>query len=703
MTKTSTEILTTMMGDAPSQADLLEAARIARYQRVAGGVFVATLAMLAFMTVLALMQSDRTAKQEDLVGRALSQLSPLDKSASQAFMGAPAAFMELEASSDSLIKNLNALRLGDDSMSVEAAPSEMQADVQTAVSSAEKISKNVKIMVVQKAVLTGLGEELRTLSQRVPELLGGTESVLSLKLQKNASAKEIAMAGEFVLLAQRVSKSTNGFLMDGGLNADAVAALEKDLAAIREMGVRLKDGEPNLKLKPSREKDIDERISGVLQVQADIGKQTVNVVSNLAGIAAAQLAKNQIVVEVGTQQKQLEQLRRKLSKQVEIDDWMIVSLVLTSLLSLLAVVTLVYLKVLDGRRRQIEAEKGKLAAQAHELEARRVNKANQAAILRLMNEMQKIAAGDLTHEVTVTEDITGAIADSVNYTVEEIRALVGHVKKASTLVTSTTGQVESSSTQLLSLANQQLVDIHQAGKAVLSMAERITDVSRLADESSDVAKQFLLAANSGLSAVQSTMGGMNTIRNQIQETAKRMKRLGESSQEIGEITDLISDITEQTNVLALNAAIQAASAGEAGRGFTVVAEEVQRLAERSGDATRQITNLVKAIQADTQEVVASMEASTRGVVAGAQLSENAGEALAEIDRISQQLTDLIGRISVTTTSEAKEANAVASTIQSIFVSTKKTSDGTKANADMVRELSAVASELKKSVARFKLA
>jgi twitching motility protein PilJ len=280
---------------------------------------------------------------------------------------------------------------------------------------------------------------------------------------------------------------------------------------------------------------------------------------------------------------------------------------------------------------------------------------------------------------------------------------VGNVQKTSTLVASTTSEVEASSRQLLTAANQQLIDIHQAGQAVLAMADRINKASGLADESANVAKQFLTAANSGLSAVQSTMGGMNTIRNQIQETAKRMKRLGESSQEIGEITDLISDITEQTNVLALNAAIQAASAGEAGRGFTVVAEEVQRLAERSGDATRQITNLVKAIQADTQEVVASMELSTHGVVAGAQLSENAGSALAEIDRISHQLTTMIEHISNATANEAKEANAVASTIQNIFAGTERTSNGTKANAQMVRELSTMAEELKKSVSRFKLA
>jgi twitching motility protein PilJ len=270
-------------------------------------------------------------------------------------------------------------------------------------------------------------------------------------------------------------------------------------------------------------------------------------------------------------------------------------------------------------------------------------------------------------------------------------------------VTETTQQVEQTSTELLAASTEQLREIRETGESVLQMAGRINDVSSQAQQTAQVARQSLQAAETGLTAVQNAIGGMNSIRDQIQETSKRIKRLGESSQEIGEITELISDITEQTNVLALNAAIQAASAGEAGRGFSVVAEEVQRLAERSGDATRQIAAIVRTIQTDTQDAVAAMERSTQGVVEGARLSDAAGSALGDIDRVTRELSELIAQISSQALREADSANVVAANIQHIFAVTEQTGEGTRSTAQMVRELSRTAEELKASVARFKVA
>jgi twitching motility protein PilJ len=356
----------------------------------------------------------------------------------------------------------------------------------------------------------------------------------------------------------------------------------------------------------------------------------------------------------------------------------------------------------EHSQRTAEMTRQQVVAARSQEDAKRVNDANQAAILRLMNELQNVAEGDLTQQATVTEDITGAIADSVNYTVEELRNLVAQVQGTASRVTETTQLVDATSTELMAASSEQLREIRDTGESVLQMAGRINEVSAQAQQTAQVARQSLSATESGLRAVQDTIGGMNAIRDQIQDTSKRIKRLGESSQEIGEITELISDITEQTNVLALNAAIQAASAGEAGRGFSVVAEEVQRLAERSADATRQIAALVKTIQTDTQDAVSAMERSTQGVVEGTRLTDAAGTALNDIDRVSRQLSDLITHISSQALGEAQSANVVAANIQHIFAVTEQTGEGTRSTAQMVRELSHTAEELKQSVARFKI-
>ncbi len=371
-------------------------------------------------------------------------------------------------------------------------------------------------------------------------------------------------------------------------------------------------------------------------------------------------------------------------------------------LLVLAVAGLLRLFVLAQTYRSREAEAQRARAELQEREAKRVNDNNQAAILRLMNELQVVSEGDLTQQATVTEDMTGAIADSVNYTVEELRSLVAQVQHVVQRVMRTTQQVEHTSLELLAASGAQVREIRETGDSVLKMVGSITEVSGQAQSSAEVAHQTLQATAGGLVAAQNSISGMNAIRDQIQETSKRIKRLGESSQEIGEITELITDITEQTHVLALNAAIQAASGGEAGRGFSVVAEEVQRLAERSGDATRQISALVRAIQTDTQDAVAAMERSTYGVVEGARLTDAAGHALQDIDRVTRELAHLTERISAQTTHDAQAAKVVAANIQHILAVTEQTSAGTQSTAQVVRELSLTAEELRTSVARFKV-
>jgi twitching motility protein PilJ len=303
---------------------------------------------------------------------------------------------------------------------------------------------------------------------------------------------------------------------------------------------------------------------------------------------------------------------------------------------------------------------------------------------------------------TVTEEITGAVADSINYTAEELHKLVTRITEASEQMGIATRDSEGMAQRLLLATQEQVKEIKDAEESVQLIARSISEVDTAATQAAEVGRHTLVVTNQGALAVRNSIAGMDGIREHIQETSKRIKRLGESSQEIGEIVDLISDITEQTNVLALNAAIQAASAGEAGRGFSVVAEEVQRLAERSGEATKQIGALVKTIQSDTQDAVAAMEMSTLGVVEGAKLSEVAGQSLKEIEQVSNELAALISSISVSTQVQTEMAGEVASVMQDIMDISEQTTEGTRLTSDSAARLTSLAAGLKDSVAGFKL-
>lgn len=327
---------------------------------------------------------------------------------------------------------------------------------------------------------------------------------------------------------------------------------------------------------------------------------------------------------------------------------------------------------------------------------------NQLAVLELLDEMGDLSEGDLTVRAQVKETITGAIADSVNYTIDSLRDVVVEINRATEQVNAATEAAKGTSVALLEAAEIQSQQITDTTKAVDGMASSIRLVSTNANEAAEVAQRSLHTATQGSQAVQNTIAGMNGIREQIQETSKRIKRLGESSQEIGEIVELISEITEQTNILALNAAIQAASAGEAGRGFTVVAEEVQRLAERSSEATKQISAIVKIIQTDTHSAVAAMEKSTEGVVEGAKLSDAAGKALTEIETVTTNLARLIQSISNATEAQTNTATQVTQNMQQIQEITTLTTDGTKQTTESIMQLTALADDLRKSVAGFKL-
>ena len=671
-------------------------------QRLASGLVIGGLFALLIGTVLALTAADRSSSQIAATGQAQMQSQRLAKAVSLAVIGTPSAFEEVKDSASVLARNVRALRNGDGD--IAAVSPALQEQVNGLIPLVDKAEKNAAAVLAQQRLLMQATQALNGINRQIGNVQETTDSLIAMKLQSGGSAHELSALGQLLLLTQRIGGNANEFLTISreGIGPDAADSLAKDLDRGNTMVQGLANGSAELRLPGSRDPASAELLKTLTGQYGELRAHAGTILSNLPNLDSSRQAQDAIIEDSGPLRQGLDTLQQRLAASGGFTALHAGVIAVGALLMLVGGAALLRLFVHGQVTRSQLAAAQRAEAEHQEQEAKRVNDANQAAILRLMNELQTVAEGDLTQQATVTEDITGAIAASVNYTVEELRTLVSQVQGTVSRVTDTTQQVEATSTELLAASTEQLREIRETGESVLQMAGRINDVSAQAQATAEVARRSLQAAESGRNAVQNTIGGMNAMREQIQETSKRIKRLGESSQEIGEITELISDITEQTNVLALNAAIQAASAGEAGRGFSVVAEEVQRLAERSGDATRQIATLVKAIQTDTQDAVAAMERSTQGVVESTKLSDAAGAALADIDRVTHQLSELIAQISQQALAEAQSANVVASNIQHIFAVTEQTGEGTRSTAQMVRELSRTADELKASVARFKI-
>lgn len=657
--------------------------------KILGAVFFLILLIIAVLVARDNRDSAQATAYVAAAGEMRMLSQRLAKASSLALQGNPDAFAQLKESRATFADLMEKVTRGGEigSVSVPASPLSVQAQLDALNERWTQTDKDAATVIGQEKNLIELGRNVASIDDNNAVMLELTEQVAGLKLQAGSGARDIAAANQLVMLTQRIAKNASALLVGAEINPEVAFLLGKDTNNFRELlqglGRGAGEGDTRAKIEALEAafKDYEAAISGIL--------------GNMQPLVLSKQAGSRIFRDSEELLKSADELVRGYQEAFSGRLLFILSVLVLVVLAIVVLGMLVRVYRDDAERRTLEVEKQRLGSE-------QVNRENQDAILRLMNELGDLADGDLTVTATVSENITGAIADSINYTIEELRVLVGRINDAANRVTAATEIARQTSAELLNAAERQSVEIQEVGQSALDMARSMSEVSNNAAQSAQVAKQSLEAAEKGTQAVEDSIKGMNEIRNQIQETSKRIKRLGESSQEIGEIVELISDITEQTNVLALNAAIQAASAGDAGRGFTVVAEEVQRLAERSGEATKQIAAIVKTIQTDTQDAVSAMEQSTQGVVEGAKLSDAAGQALSEIGQVSRDLADLIQRISSSTQSQADSATQVARLMQDILRVTEQTTAGTQRTAEAVDELSALASELKGSVAGFKV-
>ncbi|TMG97498.1 MAG: methyl-accepting chemotaxis protein [Betaproteobacteria bacterium] len=655
------------------------------------------LLLLTFLAlaVLMLFLDGRTASQQTASFATAVDMQMLSqrvtRSSVLATQGQSGAVQAVRESRDRFQEDLNAFLNGGSmrgvSLDVAQEPSVVET-LQAIKVRWERVNAAVERIVGSETTLVAVAKGNEAVGESSRGLAELAQQAGQQLLQAGGSPRDVELTTQLAGLTQRIAKNVGTLTSADDVDPDIAAALNKDTAAFRDTLAALSRSADALRQSSGRGDEARATL-------AEISKRATKLDAGVSAIAANAQRLGVAKQSVRTINADGEPLYADTTKLVGdfegsgkthiVTFW---AAIIFGALALACLVLLGFIAREDARGR------------AHDSEGE--NKRNQEAILRLLNEMGNLADGDLTVQASVTEDVTGAIADSINFTIEELRTLVKGINSATDQVTKATQETQAISNRLFEASQRQNKEIQHASASVLTMAQSISEVAQNAAQSAKVAQVQLSAAEKGGSAVQNQIAGMNEIRTQIQETSKRIKRLGESSLEIGEIVELISDITEQTNVLALNAAIQAASAGEAGRGFTVVAEEVQRLAERSGEATKQIEAIVKTIQSDTQDAVAAMDRSTVGVVEGAKLSDAAGQALAEIQSVSRELAELIGRISAQTQTQSASVADVTRGMQGILKITEETTEGTKQTNVSIGQLTKLAAELRSSVAGFKV-
>jgi twitching motility protein PilJ len=602
--------------------------------------------------------------------------------------GNATAFVRLRALRDEFDRSLQRLQQGDPAAGLPPVPEEIAAELAAVQGAWADYRLNLNSIIGGEEAVLAVSQYFEVINESIPELTVLSDDVVQSLIEAGADPRQVYIASRQLMLAQRVQNNLTGVLEGGIAAASAADRFGRDAAEFGRVLEGMIRGFPALGIVQVADPEAQTRLREVAMLFSMVSDNVGGILEVAPQLFEIKEAAEQVEGFSGDMLAVTTDLESALvAAGGRLDLWVFAGY-LFGALSLATLMLLGYSLYQDTRRR--------LAVTTEQ------NRRNQRAILRLLDEMTNLAEGDLTVHATVTEDITGAIADSVNYAIDALRSLVTTINQTAMQVSTAAVKTQSTALRLADASNHQAREIASASASITDMADSIEQVSRNAETSAEVAQKSVEIAGKGALTVRKTIDGMDTIREQIQETSKRIKRLGESSQEIGDIVGLINDIADQTNILALNAAIQASAAGEAGRGFAVVADEVQRLAERSANATKQIEALVKTIQADTNEAVISMEHSTANVVNGAKLALDAGDALNEIEGVSHQLAELIATISHAARQQAAVAQNVSNTMNVIQEITMQTSDGTNETAVSIGNLTNLATELRKSVAGFKL-
>lgn len=618
--------------------------------------------------------------------RVLSQR--IAKNSAEAAVGKGQAFALLKEARNDFETRWGYLHNGNPATQLPPAPQAVAAEMDAVAQVWQSLRADASVIVDSEQTVVSLHEVATVLADSIPQLQGVFEEVVEILLENEAPAEQVAVAQRQILLAERIMRSANTVLAGAENAVIAADSFGRDARLFGRVLSAMREGSVAMQINPVLDEEAFERLTEAVELFTDVSGSVDSILQTSPELFMVREAANGIFTDSQTLLDKVSILAESFEKRAESRG---INTLFGYVLGALALAAIIFIGLVSMRETRM-----RLA------ETAATNDRNQAAILRLLDEIGDLADGDLTVQATVTEDFTGAIADSINFTIDQLRELVSTINGTAVQVASAAQDTQATAAHLAEAAEHQAQEIAGASAAINEMAVSIDQVSANAAESAAVAERSVAIANKGSEVVNNTIIGMDNIREQIQDTSKRIKRLGESSQEIGDIVSLINDIADQTNILSLNAAIQASMAGDAGRGFAVVADEVQRLAERSSSATKQIEALVKTIQADTNEAVISMEQTTTEVVRGAHLAQDAGVSLEEIEKVSKTLAELIQNISNAARQQAASAGHVSNTMNVIQEITSQTSAGTTTTAQSIGNLAKMANEMQQSVSGFNL-